>query len=64
MQVVVSTKAFGMGIDQPDVELVVRIGCPPSLEDWVQEFGRAGRDAEGMCHSDIHHYIVSMYLIW
>ena len=49
MQVVVSTKAFG--IDQPDVELVVRIGCPPSLEDWVQEFGRAGRDgrnAEGM----------------
>ena len=52
LQVVVSTKAFGMGINQPDVELVVRIGCPPSLEDWVQEFGRAGRDgrnAEGMC---------------
>ena len=52
LQVVVSTKAFGMGINQSDVELVVCIGCPPSFEDWVQEFGRAGRDgrnAEGMC---------------
>ena len=38
----VCNKAFGMGIDQPDVDLVVRIGCPPSLKDWSQELGRAG----------------------
>ena len=44
IQVMVCTKAFGMGIDQPDIGVVVRIGCPPTLEDWAQEFGRAGRD--------------------
>ena len=39
-----------MGIDQPDVEAVMCVGCPPSLEDMVQKFGRAGKDgrlAEG-----------------
>ena len=40
----VCTKAFGVGINQPDVETVVRVGCPQSLEDFVQKFGRAGRD--------------------
>ena len=33
-----------MGTDQPDVEIVIRIGCPPTLESMVQEFGRAERD--------------------
>ncbi len=39
-----------MGVDVPDIDVVVRIGCPPSLEEMVQEFGRGGRDgrqAEG-----------------
>ena len=44
IQVVVCTKAFGMGINQPDVETVVRVGCPQSIADMIQEFGRAGRD--------------------
>ena len=44
MKIMVCTSAFGMGIDQHDVEIVMRIGCPPSLESLVQEFGRAGRD--------------------
>ncbi len=44
VKVMVCTTAFGMGIDQPDVDLVIRIGCPPTLECMVQEFGRAGRD--------------------
>ena len=40
----VCTAAFGMGVDVPDIEVVVRLGCPPTLEELVQEFGRAGRD--------------------
>jgi superfamily II DNA helicase RecQ len=44
VKIMVCTTAFGMGIDQPDVEIVTRIGCPPTLECMVQEFGRAGRD--------------------
>ena len=44
IQVMVCTTAFGMGVDVPDVVTVVRIGCPSSLEELVQEFGRAGRD--------------------
>ena len=41
MLVMVCTIAFGMGVDVP---IVVRIGCPPSIEELIQEFGRAGRD--------------------
>ena len=44
VKVMVCTSAFGMGINQPDVEAVISVGCPPSLEDMVQKFGRAGRD--------------------
>ncbi len=40
----VCTTAFGMGVDVPNVDVVVKIGCPQSLEELVQEFGRAGRD--------------------
>ena len=46
VKVMVCTSAFGMGIDQPDVETVICIGCPPSLEDMVQKFGRAGRNGK------------------
>ena len=44
IKVMVCTIAFGMGIDQPVIEVVIRIGCPPTLESMIQEFGRAGRD--------------------
>ena len=40
----VCTTAFGMGVDVPNVDLVIRIGCPATLEELVQELGRAGRD--------------------
>ncbi|XP_056009722.1 bifunctional 3'-5' exonuclease/ATP-dependent helicase WRN-like [Ostrea edulis] len=44
IRVVVCTSAFGLGVNVPDIDMVINWGAPRSIEEFMQEFGRGGRD--------------------
>ena len=63
IQIVASTTAFGMGINKPDVRFVVHLDMPDSLESYIQEVGRTGRDGSlSTCRMFFHDGEVKNYI--
>lgn len=67
LRIVVSTMAFGMGLNKRDIRAVIHYDIPKSFESFIQEIGRAGRDGqEAYCHIFIDEMvrIWNSYILW
>ena len=54
LHVVIATIAFGMGLDCPNIRHVIHFGAPETIEDYIQQTGRAGRDGDA-CFATLHY---------
>ena len=58
---VIATSAFGLGVNKADVRYIYHVGVPPSIEAWIQEAGRGGRDQNPCVGMSM---IIKLYLKW
>lgn len=57
LRVIFCTSAFGLGVNVPDIDMIINWGAPRSVEEFMQEFGRGGRDGRSSMSVLYYHGI-------